>query len=110
MITREKVLGVDVEEFLEKHDLLRRDFDKTGLKVGELDEIGRDHAGKKDQLTLVANLVANTLQQVSEVHSVKARIKSPDSLVAKLIRKKIETPDRVIDIQSYENEITDLIG
>jgi putative GTP pyrophosphokinase len=110
MAIREKVLGVDLEEFLEEHDLPRRDFDKTGLKADELDAIARDHASKKDQLTNVANLVANTLQQVPDVHSIKSRIKSPDSLAAKLIRKRIETPDRVINIGSYEKEITDLIG
>jgi putative GTP pyrophosphokinase len=110
MAIREKVLGLDIEEFLEKHDLARKDFDKTGLKIGELDAIGCDHAGKKEQLTLVANLVANTLQPAPDVHSVKSRIKSPDSVVAKLIRKRIENPERVIDIDNYEKEITDLIG
>jgi putative GTP pyrophosphokinase len=109
-MTREKVLGVDLEEFLERHDIRRTEFDKTGLKDSDLDAIARDHESQRHQLTQVANYVANTLQQVAEVHSVKSRLKSADGLVAKIIRKRIETQDRIINIENYRTEITDLVG
>jgi len=110
MVTREKLLNSDLENFLSEHDILRGEFDKTGLDVAELNAIARDHTDKTGHLTLVADLVSNTLQRVSQVHSVKARLKSADSLVAKVIRKGIEKPDRIIDLKTYEKEITDLVG
>jgi putative GTP pyrophosphokinase len=109
-MTREKVLGVELEEFLERHDLPRRDFDKTGLKVDDLDGIAKDHESKRYQLTQAANYISSMLQQVPDVHSIKYRLKTSDGLVAKIIRKKIESPDRIVDIGNYEIEITDLIG
>ena len=99
-----------MEEFLERHDLPRKEFDKTSLKIDELNAIANDHEGKKHQLIQAANYISNMLQPVPAVHSVKSRLKRPDSLVAKIIRKRIEFPERSIGLGNYETEITDLIG
>jgi putative GTP pyrophosphokinase len=109
-MAREKLLGVELGEFLERHDLTHKDFDKTKLKAEDLNAIAKDHETKKYQLTQAANYVSNMLQQVPEVHSTKSRLKTPDGLVAKVIRKKLDSPERVIDLANYEIEITDLIG
>jgi putative GTP pyrophosphokinase len=109
-MAREKIIGVELDEFLERHDLTRKVFEKTGLKVDDLDAIAKDHEHKKSQLGHAANYISNMLQQVPEVHSTKSRLKSADGLVAKIIRKKIDLPERMIDLGNYEKEITDLIG
>lgn len=109
-MAREKIIGLEVDEFLERYDLTRRAFDKTELKVHDLDAIARDHEKNKYQLTQAANYISNMLQQLPDVHSTKSRLKSPDGLVAKIIRKKIDSPERIINLDNYEIEITDLIG
>jgi putative GTP pyrophosphokinase len=109
-MNKEKILGVDLDGFLKNHDLVRVDFEKTRLKAEQLNAIAKDHESKRHQLTQVANYVSNMLQQVKEVHSVKTRLKSADGLVAKIIRKRIESPDRIIELANYESQITDLIG
>jgi len=45
-----------------------------------------------------------------QVHSVKYRIKEPEGLIAKIIKKKLEEPNREITSQNYFHQITDLIG
>ena len=110
MTTSPTMLGVQLREFLAAHDLSIEKFDVTGLNVSELERIAHDHKAKMPALTDVANYVANTLQRVPKVHSVKVRLKSPEGLIAKIIRKKIDDPGRVINLGNYETEITDLIG
>jgi putative GTP pyrophosphokinase len=102
--------GIELDPFLRLHDLSRTEFEATGLKVSELDAIALDYDTKRPELSHASNFVANTLQGVPGVHSVKVRLKNRDGLVAKIIRKRIENTDRVIDIGNYETEITDLIG
>lgn len=46
----------------------------------------------------------------SRVHSVRYRIKNPEHLIEKIIRKRIENNERIIDFKNYKDEITDLIG
>ena len=106
----QSLCGIELDSFLENHNLSRSEFNSTGLKPAELDAIAQDFGAQRQQLTHVANLAANTLQQVPKVHSVKVRLKSPDGLVAKIIRKKISEPTREIRLDNYESEITDLIG
>ncbi len=62
-----------------------------------------------------ANFIANILRSQSMVHTVKSRIKEPDRLIEKIIRK---TEDRRLKygdnfqftVDNYKNEINDLIG
>jgi putative GTP pyrophosphokinase len=44
------------------------------------------------------------------VHSVRYRVKDPEHLIEKIIRKVAEDPKRKIDLSNYEQEITDLVG
>ncbi|OGV07268.1 MAG: hypothetical protein A2299_04370, partial [Stygiobacter sp. RIFOXYB2_FULL_37_11] len=57
-----------------------------------------------------ANYIIERLHKVKKIHSVRYRLKSPDSLIAKIIRKKIGDKRRRITLDNYKSEITDLIG
>lgn len=48
--------------------------------------------------------------KVPDVHSVRYRIKKLERVIEKIIRKRIEDPDRIIDLSNYTKVITDLIG
>ena len=62
-----------------------------------------------------AGFIANILRSEVMIHSVKSRIKAPDRLIEKIIRK---TKDRKLkygdefqfNVDNYKNEINDLIG
>lgn len=98
------------DQLLEKYNITGEDFAKTTLEWSALEAIYADHESKSGQLLTTGNLISENLRQIKEVHSLKMRIKEPDHLIAKIIRKKIKEPERDINLENYEGEITDLIG
>jgi putative GTP pyrophosphokinase len=62
------------------------------------------------ELQTTATYVVERLQTVPEVHSLKSRIKEAEHLVEKIIRKKYQGSDVVVDCESYERIVTDLVG
>ncbi|MEK4510145.1 RelA/SpoT domain-containing protein [Paenibacillus sp. FSL K6-2524] len=69
----------------------------------------------KDRLTAQAEFIAKTLRSNKIIHTVRSRLKDPEHLVEKMIRK---TPQRkeqkgedfCFSVSNYQEEITDLIG
>lgn len=55
-------------------------------------------------------MIADHIRQVPAVHSLKLRAKSPEHLVEKIIRKRLEKPDIEITPENYPTVITDLVG
>jgi putative GTP pyrophosphokinase len=101
---------VERATFLTKHGLTLDEFERTGLNWDDLDAIAAHHRSRMPELLNVADFVVNWLRVIPDVHSVKVRVKDPDGLKAKIIRKRIESPDRVIDLTNYTVQVTDLIG
>jgi putative GTP pyrophosphokinase len=97
-------------EFLLKHGLTPEQFASTSLNWEELEAIAEDHRNRSKELLDVADMVVNSLRRIPHVHSVKVRVKDPNGLLAKIIRKRIESPDRIINLDNYREEITDLVG
>jgi putative GTP pyrophosphokinase len=110
MKQKEFLCSIPIEEFLEQHNLTLREFETTTLKSDELNEIAKDFDSQRPQLSHTANFIANSLQGIPAVHSVKVRLKSQEGLIAKIIRKRIEDAERIITIENYRREITDLVG
>jgi putative GTP pyrophosphokinase len=101
---------INQEAFFKKYNIDKGDFDNTSLSWNDLNKIYQDHKSNISKLQPIANYVAETLQGVKEVHSLKVRIKSPEHLIEKIIRKKIESPENEINIENYKTKLTDLIG
>lgn len=87
-----------------------KDFKTTKLKWDELQKIRDNYIALMPELEPTANYILERLHKVKKIHSVRYRLKNPDSLVAKIIRKKLDDKRRKITIENYKNEITDLIG
>ena len=87
-----------------------KELEAIGLQQSVLQDIYEHHIGASADLQSVANYILQRLQQVPSVHSLRVRIKDPEHLVAKIIRKKRDDPDRNFDLQTYQAEVTDLIG
>jgi putative GTP pyrophosphokinase len=96
--------------FLAEYCLTEEQFKKTGLNWDDLVEIEKDYLSLSDQLLPAAEHISKILRLSGEVHSIRFRLKNSESLIAKIIRKKSENPDKIIDLANYKEVFTDLIG
>ncbi|MCH7974775.1 MAG: GTP pyrophosphokinase [Bacteroidetes bacterium] len=101
-------------EFLKKCKISKEQYDNTRLDWKQLKKIFDDYQLLKIKLQEPAAAIVNILLTKDAkdcgVHSVRYRIKDPNSLIEKIIRKRIEKPKREINYNNYPEEITDLIG
>lgn len=101
-------------QFLTRYRILPADFIKTGLAWEDLVEIFNDYSSIKSKLQHSAKAIVDILfskeARENGVHSVRYRIKDSNGLIEKIIRKKLEDPQREITLKNYREEITDLIG
>lgn len=101
---------ISQEEFFLKYLISKKDFEKSTLIWTDLEEIYLDYIPRIPHLDRIGALIFNGLMKSSGVHSVRYRIKDAEHLIEKIIRKKIDSPDRIITLNKYRDEITDLIG
>jgi len=105
----------DEEEFLNEYPYVKEDIIKENIKLEELKDIFNDFVEYKSSYENQANFIANILRSQPMIHSVKSRIKEPDRLIEKIIRKtedrkKKYGDDFKFNVDNYKNEINDLIG
>ncbi|UFH54700.1 RelA/SpoT domain-containing protein [Spirosoma sp. KNUC1025] len=96
--------------FLKKYKIEAVAYKATGLVWNQLEDIYNHYELLKPELEDIAGTMSNRLMKISKVHSVRFRIKDSEHLIEKIIRKRIEKEDRVIGIENYISEITDLVG
>ncbi|MBK8967820.1 MAG: GTP pyrophosphokinase [Lewinellaceae bacterium] len=101
---------MDKVDFFEKYKINEKDFKKTKLSWDDLHSIHDDYSKYLPRLESTAIFIFNSLMKIPGVHSVRYRIKNPEHLIEKIIRKKIENPKRSITLANYKNDVTDLIG
>ena len=101
---------MEKNEFLEKYAVEENDFMKTGLSWDEMLAIRKDHIKNRERLAAAAKYVAERLNTIGQVHTIKTRIKDPDHLMEKMIRKKLENPGMIINLKNYSLMICDLVG
>ena len=99
-----------MKDFLNKYNITEDEFARTQLKWKDLESIKSNYVSHFAELEAPAKYLIDIFHQVSDVHSVRYRLKSPDKLISKIIRKKIKDPKRLITLDTYRSEITDLIG
>ncbi|QMW06362.1 RelA/SpoT domain-containing protein [Spirosoma foliorum] len=98
------------KEFLGKYRVNEDEFNATGLLWNDLETLFLHYLDIKPDLESIGQTMSNRLMKIKKVHSVRYRIKDEEHLIEKIIRKRIEKPDRIIDIKNYTTEITDLVG
>ncbi|THU33013.1 GTP pyrophosphokinase [Niastella caeni] len=101
---------VKQEEFLKKYNIDIKVFKDTTLVWEDLNKIYLDYCKEIPKLEASAIYIFNNLMKVADVHSVRYRIKDAEHVVEKVIRKRIKDPQKVITIDNYKTELTDLIG
>lgn len=97
-------------EFLEKYRIENETFLSTNLSWDELTEIHDSYKRSMDGLEPTALYISERLRSISAVHSLRIRLKDPEHLIEKIIRKKAENSEFDINIDNYREKVTDLIG
>lgn len=104
-----------IDEFLLKYPHVEKIIEEKNIDTEVLKDIYNDFVDYKVSYENQAGFIANILRSQPMIHSVKSRIKEPDRLIEKIIRK---TEDRRLKygddfqftLNNYKNEINDLIG
>lgn len=100
----------ELTEFLTRNNIKKEDYDKTGLDWKDLLQIKSDYEEYIKELKTEIEYIAKILHDFQNVHSIRYRIKEPDRLLAKIIRKKKENTRRKFTLKNYKTKITDLMG
>ncbi|WP_201979284.1 RelA/SpoT domain-containing protein [Hymenobacter rubidus] len=85
-------------------------IEKAGTNLDELTAIQKDFEKKTASYEQAAESVTGILLKAHSVHSGRYRVKDSTHLLKKIIRKRIENSQRIITIDNYEQELTDLAG
>lgn len=101
---------ISQEQFLTKYNIEQAVYKKTKLKWEDLTSIYNDYVSFREKLEPTAVYLFNSLMTADNVHSVRYRIKDPEHLIEKIIRKKSEDEKSNITLENYKEEVTDLIG
>ncbi len=95
---------------LQANGISDEEFRQTELNAEALEQVYHRHCAGVADLEFAASYIAQRLQRLPMVHSLKTRVKDPSHLISKIIRKKLERPEEEIDLEKYDERITDLIG
>ncbi|WP_283598464.1 RelA/SpoT domain-containing protein [Photobacterium phosphoreum] len=111
-----EVGNITEEMFLERNRISKDDWNKSSMDWDSLKKIGLDHEQKIEQLKETAELFARIIQRCKQVHSVRWRVKDPEHLMEKIVRKTQKDEKTYnsnydgINELNYSDIITDLVG
>jgi len=100
---------MDEKDFLKTYRLEEL-YKASRLEWSKLTAIDAHHRSNTHALESVAESVHKRLRQAPGVHTVRYRIKDPEHLIAKIIRKTAANPDNPITLDNYQTRISDLVG
>ncbi len=83
---------------------------EAGITIDELTTIKQDFEDKKEGYEQAAQAITNVLLKTPGAHSGRYRVKDPTHLLEKVARKRHANRERLITLDNYEQEITDLAG
>jgi len=95
--------------FLGKYPKCREKLERSGRPFGEFLEVAAEYARRQPTFEAALNSVRQQLGSNPAVHSVRARLKDPEHLLEKLIRKSDPTKEPVT-AANLQERVTDLIG
>jgi ppGpp synthetase/RelA/SpoT-type nucleotidyltranferase len=112
---RAKDMSLNKLVFFEKYHLNENSLSRNEIEWDTLQDIYEDFNMYSNTYETQGNFIANTLRTHDKIHSVKSRVKDPEHLIEKIIRKTQDRKrkygeDFKFSIDNYREEITDLIG
>ncbi|MEZ8807228.1 RelA/SpoT domain-containing protein [Vibrio atlanticus] len=103
---------MNLEEFLEANRISQEDWGKADIDTDTLVAIESDYRKQIPHLNEAAEFLARVLQKCKHVHSVRWRVKDPDHVLEKIIRKRASGSEKYgdVSVENYSELITDLVG
>lgn len=103
---------LDHSSFLQRNRIDAERWAKANITWDALRSIGEDFQRRASSLEDTAAIHARALQRCSAVHSVRWRLKDPEHLLEKIVRKRADQAPKYaeIDKANYMSIVTDLIG
>jgi ppGpp synthetase/RelA/SpoT-type nucleotidyltranferase len=101
--------------FFNKHRITEEYIKEHSIDWEVLVSLYNDFIQIKPSLETQASYISEVLRGNKKVHTVRSRVKDPEHLIAKLVRKTKERQEKYgedfqFNLQNYKEEITDLIG
>lgn len=108
-------MKLNKEDFLKKIRITEDDITKNEIDWEILNEIYLDYDSYRSSYESQAGFIADTLRTHKKIHSVKSRVKEPERLIEKIIRKTQGRKEKYgsefqFTTNNYKEEINDLIG
>lgn len=103
-------MSLDRKKFFEKYLISDEYFKETGLDWNMLVEIYDDYKSIVPKLDIDSQHIVLKLIDAEAVHSVRRRVKNPEHLIEKIIRKGKKYLEKGLSKDNYKEIITDLIG
>lgn len=116
MNTISNIGSLELVAFLEKNRITEDEFSQANIEWELLKSIGLDHESLFDVRKESAEFFARVIQGCDKVHSVRWRVKDPEHLMEKIIRKRIPDTKNFnelylkINVDNYHEMVTDLVG
>ncbi len=104
------LVPMDLPTFLQTYRFSQEQFERAGLGWDQLLAIAEDYKRQLPDLEAIARYVVDIILKNKIVHSINYRLKDPEHLMSKIVRKRLENPEAPIDLDNYQDRITDLIG
>ncbi len=104
------LLEMDFNTFLQTFRFTPEQFRQSGLNWDELTAISEDYKRQLPDLETIARHPVDIILKNKIVHAINYRLKDPDHLISKIVRKRLENPEISITLDNYQERITDLIG
>ncbi|VVN50674.1 hypothetical protein PS687_00390 [Pseudomonas fluorescens] len=105
---------MDRESFLKQNRITEADWQSASIDWNLLLAIHKDHMSRVRELEDTADFFVKSMQGFDGVHSVRWRVKSPDHLIEKIIRKRVGNSQSnkymEISLSNYHQIVSDLIG
>ncbi|MEH6947813.1 hypothetical protein V7068_12220 [Bacillus sp. JJ634] len=104
------------QQFFKKYNISEDEFNEVGLIWSELIQIAENYLKFIPTLKAATSPLLTILQDHPDVHSVRTRVKDPEHLIEKIIRKTIdkkmdeEDSEYKVTVENYRTKITDLLG
>lgn len=105
-------MNLTLDEFLLRNNVSQDTWHASQCDWNSLLEIANDHEKNFPGLVQSADFFAKLIQAFPVVHSVRWRVKDPEHLIEKIVRKRADGEEKykAISLQNYFTIVTDLIG
>ncbi|SHI98623.1 ppGpp synthetase catalytic domain-containing protein (RelA/SpoT-type nucleotidyltranferase) [Clostridium cavendishii DSM 21758] len=105
----------NLQGFLKKYPFESGEISENNISVEALDAIYADFLKVRDNYETQAEFISTILRTHPKIHSVKSRVKNPERLIEKIIRKTSDRKEKYgedfkFSVDNYKEEINDLIG